>query len=231
MGLQRNEDENEHKTIYPFSREFLHRQAELIKQKSRKESTSQIQESEETEVQPTQIPELENIESWATKLAQQTAETTEDSKRDERFLLMATATIKMCRLLKNFSQVMTEEMEQIKASSLQNLNLQSQYAKDIKISTDKAVHDIYQQFKDEQTQAFKEISHFMEQSADDMEREIFACTAEVKKATVVAEKAVKTVAEKTMKLQKVRSVRDLLLLATPVIVLIDIILRAIATVL
>ena len=163
MSLQRHEDENEHKTIYPFSREFLHKQAELIRQKSRKESTSPIpEEATESEVQPMQIPEIENIETWATSLAQQTAETTEDSKRDEKVLLMATVTIKMCRLLRSFSQAMTAEMEQEKANELQNLNLQNQYAKGIRTSTDKAVHDIYQQFKDEQIQAFKEVTHFME---------------------------------------------------------------------
>ena len=160
MSLQKYEDEQpipEKKTEkYYFSREKLNRVAQKIHQKSRKGSTSQTQEeTTETEVQPLQIPELENIETWATKLAQQTAETTEDSKRDERVLLMATSTIKMCQLLKNFSQVMTEEMEQIKASNLQNLSLQSQYAKDIRTSTDRVVHDIYQQFADEQKSAIK----------------------------------------------------------------------------
>ena len=93
------------------------------------------------------------------------------------------------------------------------------------------MHDIYQQFADEQKSAIKETMHFMEQSANDMENEIYACTSEIKKATAQAEKAVRAVANKVVKLQKVRSVRDLLLLATPAIVLIDIILRAIATVL
>ena len=61
-----------------------------------------------------------------------------------------------------------------------------------------------------------------------MEREIFACTAEVKKVTAGAEKVAKVVADKAVKLCQVRNLRDLVLLATPVIVLIDIILRVIA---
>ena len=70
-------------------------------------------------------------------------------------MLMATSVIKMCRLLQNFSEIMTAEMASIAERELQNLNIQNQYAKSVKASTVEVTRDIYHQFKDEQTVAFR----------------------------------------------------------------------------
>ena len=109
----------------------------------------------ETKKKPTPIPELDEIEAWAMELTEDLQENTEDAKKNERVMLMATSVIKMCRLLRNFSEIMTAEMASIAERELQNLNIQNQYAKSVKASTVEVTRDIYHQFKDEQTVAFR----------------------------------------------------------------------------
>lgn len=218
MSLQKFED-NEQETFYPFSREILKKQAERIRQKK---FTST---KEETAEQPMQIPELENIETWATALAQQTAEMTEDSRRDERFLLMATATIKMCRLLKNFSEVMTAEMEQVKQNELQALNLQEQYEKSIRTSTVEVTRDIYERFRNEQARAFDDIKIYFNNSCNDIEKKLNACTKNVNSATVRAERASKQISRSVKRFCTVKTIGNFLYYSAPVAVLTDVLLR------
>lgn len=104
---------------------------------------------------------------------------------------------------------------------MQNLNIQSQYAESVKASTVSIARDIYYQFKDEQTRAFTEVRKYLSDTNDEMEKSIYACTAEVKKATQSAMQSAK-------RLQTVKTIGDLLYHAAPLLVLIDIILRVVA---
>lgn len=196
----------------------------------KKAEALQMLEDTTTEIrtEPIPIPELDEIEMWATDLTVDLQGNTEDAKNNERVMLMATSVIKMCRLLRNFSVVMTAEMAKIAERELQNLNIQSQYAKSVKASIVEVTRDIYHQFKDEQAQAFKDVQKYLSDSCDDMEKEINACTAEVKKATASAVNAAKNVSATTRKLRRVKTFGDLMYYAAPLFVVIDIILRVIA---
>ena len=212
-----------------FTLEMLHRDVQRIKnqsqQKSRKQEVTAVENKKATP-----IPELDAIETWATELTEEIAEISDDAKRDERVMLMATSVIKMCRLLRNFSEVMTAEMAKHAERELQNLNIQNQYAKSVKASTVEVTRDIYHQFKAEQEETFRDVQKYLCDSCDDMEREINACTAAVKKTTVLAVKAAKNVSATTRKLRRVKTFGDLMYYAAPLFVVIDIILRVIALV-
>ena len=210
-----------------FTLEMLHREVQRIKNQSQQKSRKQeVTAVENKKAAP--IPELDAIETWATELTEEIAETSDDAKRDERVMLMATSVIKMCRLLRNFSEVMTAEMAKHAERELQNLNIQNQYAKSVKASTVEVTRDIYHQFKAEQEETFRDVQKYLYDSCDDMEREINACTAAVKKTTVLAVKAARNVSATTRKLRRVKTFGDLMYYAAPLFVVIDIILRVIA---
>ena len=211
-----------------FTREMLHREEQRVKNQSKPKRKQEVTVVENKKA--ARIPELEAIETWAAELTEEIAETSDDAKRDERVMLMATSVIKMCRLLKNFSEVMTAEMAKHAERELQNLNIQNQYAKSVKASTVEVTRDIYHQFKAEQEETFRDVQKYLCDSCDDMEREINACTAEVKKTTVLAVKAAKNVSATTRKLRRVKTFGDLMYYAAPLFVVIDIILRVIALV-
>lgn len=140
-------------------------------------------------------------------------------------MLMATSVIKMCRLLRNFSEIMTAEMASIAERELRNLNIQNQYAKSVKASTVEVTRDIYHQFKNEQTVAFREVQKYLYDSCDDIEREIIACTKNVRTATAAADRASKEISKSVKRFCTVRMIGDVLYYAAPVAVVIDVLLR------
>lgn len=193
----------------------------------KKAEALQMLEDTTTEIrtEPIPIPELDEIEMWATELTVDLQGNTEDAKNNERVMLMATSVIKMCRLLRNFSVVMTAEMAKIAERELRNLNIQNQYAKSVKASTVEVTRDIYHQFKDEQAQAFKDVQKYLSDSCDDMEKEINACTKNVKTATTAADRVSKEICGSVKRFCTVRTIGDVLYYASPVAVLIDVLLR------
>ena len=179
----------------------------------------------ETKKKPTPIPELDEIEAWAMELTEDLQENTEDAKKNERVMLMATSVIKMCRLLRNFSEIMTAEMASIAERELQNLNIQNQYAKSVKASTVEVTRDIYHQFKDEQTVAFREVQKYLYDTCDHMEREIITYIKYMKTLTLSANWASKEISKSVKRFCTVRTIGDLLYYAAPVAVVIDVLLR------
>lgn len=218
-----------------FSRELMHKDAERVRREYSQARKLQQQEDMEMENQETQepeiiIPELDEIDRWARGVVQDLSEDTENAKNNQRLMIMATSVIKMCQLLQNYSVTMKSKMEKIAERELQNLNLQEQYAKSLKASTVEVTRGIYHQFKDEQEETFRDVQKYLYDSCDDMERKINACTAEVKKTTVLAVKAAGNVSATTRKLRRVKTFGDLMYYAAPLFVVIDIILRVIALV-
>lgn len=222
MSLQRNKENDQPtaKQVTPFSREKLKRDAQRQHEKPKHASTSQVQEKTAipAQKQTAAIPELEKIEVWAAELTEELQEDTDNAKANERVMLMTTSVIKMCRLLKNFSEVMTVEMEKHAERELQNLNIQKQYAESVKASTVEVTRDIYYQFQNEQKQAFDNVAKYLSDTNDEMEKSIYACTAAVKKAT-------KSAVCSAERLRKVKTFGDLMYYAAPIFVLADIILR------
>lgn len=112
-------------------------------------------------------------------------------------------------------------MEKIAERELQNLNIQKQYAESVKASTVEITRDIYYQFEAEQKKAFKEVGKYLSDTSDEMEKSIYECTQEVRKAT-------KSAVRSAERLRRIKTIGDLLYFAAPLLVLIDIILRVVA---
>lgn len=222
MSLERNKEDIQptEQTVY-YSREKLKRDAQRIHNQSHHASISKPQKVEEQAEIP--LPELDQINLMIRDLAQQSGATSEKAKRDERVLLLAAATLQMCQLLRNYSAATNAEMERIAERELQNLNIQKQYAESVKASTVEITRDIYYQFEAEQKKTFKEVGKYLSDTNDEMEKSIYACTAEVKKAT-------KSAVRSAERLRRIKTIGDLLYFAAPLLVLIDIILRVVALV-
>lgn len=119
---------------------------------------------------------------------------------------------------------MKSEMEKIAERELQSLNLQEQYAKSVKASTVEVTRDIYHQFKDEQTVAFREVQKYLYDTCDDMEKEMIAYIKYMKTLTITADMASKEISKSVKRFCTVRTIGDLLYYAAPVAVVIDVLL-------
>lgn len=210
-----------------FTREQMIKEAERIHREYEQSRKAQRHGAKpmETKKKPTPIPELDEIEAWAEELTEDLQENTEDAQKNERVMLMATSVIKMCRLLRNFSEIMTAEMASIAERELQNLNIQNQYAKSVKASTVEVTRDIYHQFKNEQTVAFREVQKYLYDTCDDMEKEMIAYIKYMKTLTITANWASKEISKSVKRFCTVRTIGDLLYYAAPVAVVIDVLLR------
>ena len=216
-----------------FSREKLHREVERLKQKnSSPHSSREVQEEYEPEKIPTPTPTLpqgiDNIRARVHQLLDQSEANTQNAKVDERVLLMASAVLEMCDLLKIYSESMNSEMERLNESASHNLNLQEMYAKTVENVANLAVGNIYYNLKKQEKEAINELMQYVQANSDQMEKDITSCTNSVKSATAAAEKALKKIARSVERFRKVRTFRDLLYYASPVLVAVDIILRVIA---
>lgn len=221
------QQKSQDKTKGFFTREKMNADAERIRRQSKHSQAQPMLEEAETEVQEPEImiPELEDIELWARNIAQELSEDTENAKSNQKVMLMATSVIKMCRLLNNYSKTMRSEMEKIAERELQNLNLQDQYVKSLKASTVEVTRDIYHQFKDEQTVAFREVQKYLYDTCDDMEKEMIAYIKYMKTLTITADMASKEISKSVKRFCTVRTIGDLLYYAAPVAVVIDVLLR------
>ena len=151
-----------------------------------------------------------------------------DAQRDERVLLLVTATLKMCQLLKNYSTAINAEIQRLSEHQMQNLSLQEQYAKSVRTEVADSVYSIYHQVKAQEKEAVGELMQYVQANSDQMEKDITSCTENVKTATEAAEKASRKIARSVERFRKVKTFKDLLYYASPVLVAVDIILRVIA---
>ena len=216
-----------------FSREKLHREVERLKQKNNSQHSSrEVQEEYEPVKIPAPTPTLpqgiDNIRARVHQLLDQSGANTQNAKVDERVLLMASAVLEMCDLLKNYSESMNSEMARLNESTSHNLNLQEMYAKTVENVTNRAVGNIYYNLKKQEKEAINDLMQYVEANSDQMEKDITACTENVKTATEADEKASRKIARSVERFRRVKTFRDLLYYASPVLVAVDIILRVIA---
>ena len=113
---------------------------------------------------------------------------------------------------------------------MQNLSLQEQYAKSVRTEVADSVYSIYHQVKAHEKVAINELMQYVQANSNQMEKDITSCTENVKTATEAAEKASKKIARSVERFRKVKTFRDLLYYASPVLVAADIILRVVALV-
>ena len=213
-----------------FTREQMIKEAERIHREYERSHKVQrqgaaVMESQKPHKQETPLPELNAIETRVREMAEEIGVSSVDAQRDERVLLLVTATLKMCQLLKNYSTAINAEIQRLSEHQMQNLNIQNQYAKSVKASTVEVTRDIYHQFKNEQTVAFREVQKYLYDTCDDMEKEMIAYIKYMKTLTITADMASKEISKSVKRFCTVRTIGDLLYYAAPVAVVIDVLLR------
>jgi hypothetical protein len=210
MSLTRFSDPRKPSGQTVLSREVL--------QQPRSTSTSQedtMQEQKET------MPSLDQLNQMILELAEKAGSNVEEAKRDERVVLLAAATLQMCRLLQDFTATTSAEMEKIADRELKNLNIQSQYVESVRASAVNIAREMHRQFAEEQKAAIQDGCRMLEQKAQSIESGLSICAKEVKNSAFSA-------SETAEYLRKVSSITDLMYFAAPILVVIDIILRVIA---
>lgn len=217
------------KTFY-FTRELMKKEAERIRREYEQSRKAQRQEAAVMEVQKPQkqetpLPELDAIETRVREMAEEIVVSSVDAQRDERVLLLVTATLKMCQLLKNYSTAISAEIQRLSEHQMQNLSLQEQYAKSVRTEVSDSVYNIYHQVKMQEKEAINELMQYVQANSDQMEKDITACACKVRSATEAAEKASKRISESVKRFCTVRTIGDLLYYAAPVAVVIDVLLR------
>ena len=228
------QSEPKQQTVY-FTREQMIKEADRIHREYERSLKAQrqgaaVMESQKTRKQETPLPELDAIETRVREMAQEIGVSSVDAQRDERVLLLVTATLKMCQLLKNYSTAINAEIQRLSEHQMQNLSLQEQYAKSVRTEVADSVYNIYHQVKAQEKEAINELMQYVQANSDQMEKDITSCTENVKTATEAAEKASRKIARSVERFRKVKTFKDLLYYASPVLVAVDIILRVIALV-
>ena len=213
-----------------FTREQMIKEAERIRREYERSLKAQrqgaaVMESQKTRKQETPLPELNAIETRVREMAEEIGVSSVDAQRDERVLLLVTATLKMCQLLKNYSTAINAEIQRLSEHQMQNLSLQEQYAKSVRTEVADSVYNIYHQVKMQEKEAINELMQYVQANSDQMEKDITACAGKVKSATEAAEKASIQISKSVKRFCTVRTIGDLLYYAAPVAVVIDVLLR------
>lgn len=213
-----------------FTREQMIKEAERIHREYEQSRKAQrqgaaVMESQKPHKQETPLPELNAIETRVREMAEEIGVSSVDAQRDERVLLLVTATLKMCQLLKNYSTAISAEIQRLSEHQMQNLSLQEQYAKSVRTEVADSVYNIYHQVKMQEKEAINELMQYVQANSDQMEKDITACAGKVKSATEAAEKASIQISKSVKRFCTVRTIGDLLYYAAPVAVVIDVLLR------
>ena len=218
--------EPKQQTAY-FTREQMIKEAERIHREYERSHKAQRQgvRPMETKKQAAPLPELDAIETRVREMAEEIGVSSVDAQRDERVLLLVTATLKMCQLLKNYSTAISAEIQRLSEHQMQNLSLQEQYAKSVRTEVADSVYNIYHQVKTQEKEAINELMQYVQANSDQMEKDITSCTDSVKSATTAAKNASKQISESVKRFCTVRTIGDLLYYAAPVAVVIDVLLR------
>ena len=213
-----------------FTREQMIKEAERIHReyecshKAQRQGAA-VMESQKTHKQETPLPELNAIETRVREMAEEIGVSSVDAQRDERVLLLVTATLKMCQLLKNYSTAINAEIQRLSEHQMQNLSLQEQYAKSVRTEVADSVYSIYHQVKAQEKEAINELMQYVQANSDQMEKDITACTTGVRSATAAAKNASEQISKSVKRFCNVRTIGDLLYYAAPVAVVIDVLLR------
>lgn len=213
-----------------FTREQMIKEAERIHREYERSLKAQrqgaaVMESQKTHKQETPLPELNAIETRVREMAEEIKVSSVDAQRDERVLLLVTATLRMCQLLKNYSTAISAEIQRLSEHQMQNLSLQEQYAKSVRTEVADSVYNIYHQVKTQEKEAINELMQYVQANSDQMEKDITSCTDSVKSATTAAKNVSKQISESVKRFCTVRTIGDVLYYAAPVAVVIDVLLR------
>ncbi len=134
-------------------------------------------------------------------------------------LLLAT-TEKMCRTLTDFMTATERELQKMNDNQLNTLNLQEQYRKEIKGEVDKILLNTYMAIKENQQAVFDSLLADLKSDIEDMKTDIDSCTAKCNEAVGKVENDVN-------RLRRITCLGDLMFYLSPVLVLIDVVLRGV----
>lgn len=101
------------------------------------------------------------------------------------------------------------------------------YTKTIESVTHQAVGNIYYNLRDQEKQAINDLMQYVEANSNQMEKDITSCAENVKTATEAAQEASSLIAKSAERFRKIKTFRDLLYYASPVLVAVDVIIRVV----
>ena len=190
MSLKNYEQEKSQKEIAQeylkqgkFSRELLAVASQGIKQKDKE--TVQQPQTEKTP-QETTLTELKNEMN---NIAYLKAVRADEARQDKEVDILLATVMNIATIQESFTENMLVKFDELNRRQLNLLSVQSEYAKNVRNSTDDTIKSIYYQFRGEQEQAFTDIRKFL---ANDTEQMIKKVNSAAKNAEKAADKAANT---------------------------------------
>ena len=190
MSLKNYEQEKSQKEIAQeylkqgkFSRELLAVASQGIKQKDKE--TVQQPQTEKTP-QETTLTELKNEMN---NIAYLKAVRADEARQDKEVDILLATVMNIATIQENFTENLLVKFDELNRRQLNLLSVQSEYAKNVRNSTDDTNKSIYYQFRGEQEQAFTDIRKFL---ANDNEQMIKKVNSAAKNAEKAADKAANT---------------------------------------
>lgn len=190
MSLKNYEQEKSQKEIAQeylkqgkFSRELLAVASQGIKQKDKE--TVQQPQTEKTP-QETTLTELKNEMN---NIAYLKAVRADEARQDKEVDILLATVMNIATIQESFTENMLVKFDELSRRQLNLLSVQSEYAKNVRNSTDDTIKSIYYQFRGEQEQAFTDIRKFL---ANDTEQMIKKVNSAAKNAEKAADKAANT---------------------------------------
>ena len=187
------------------------------------ENEPQILESQKASEEISQ--EVDQISAMVRRMAQKAGGRSGKSQQNEKLLLMASAVMEMCQNSQTLSGTISGEMKRMNETQQQNLNQQKVFAESVKAATHEATANIYHNLRNQEKQAVNELMQYVQANSDQMEKDLTACVGNVRAATKAAEQATRQISRSAERFRKIKTIRDLLYYAAPVLVAVDIILR------
>ena len=175
---------------------------------------NQISEQPHTDLTKPQL-DLNDLYRKVLSLREQDRQEAEDKLQVA--LLLAT-TEKMCRTLTDFMTATEKELQKMNGNQLNTLNVQEQYRKEIKGEVVDILNNVYGVIQGQQKDALETMLAAVKASAESQEKKIKACTQK-------CDMTVKNINDSINKLRKLKTLGDVIFHLSPIMVIIDVILR------
>ncbi|MBQ2581706.1 MAG: iron-containing alcohol dehydrogenase [Ruminococcus sp.] len=183
MSLKNYEQEKSQKEIAQeylkqgkFSRELLAVASQGIKQKDKE--TVQQPQTEKTP-QETTLTELKNEMN---NIAYLKAVRADEARQDKEVDILLATVMNIATIQESFTENMLVKFDELNRRQLNLLSVQSEYAKNVRNSTDDTIKSIYYQFRGEQEQAFTDIRKFLANDTEQMIKKVNSAAKNAEKA-------------------------------------------------
>lgn len=177
---------------------------------------NQISEQPHTSLTAPQL-DLNDLHQKILSLREQERREAED--KFQVALLLAT-TEKLCVTLTDFMTATQNELRKMNGEQLKTLNVQEQYREEIKAEVVKILNDVYGVIQKQQKTTLETMLAVVKASAESQEKKIKVCTQK-------CDEAITSVNASVNKLRNLKTLGDILFHLSPIMVIIDVILRII----